>query len=253
MDKSESENPFTMLQKLVAENPNQITILEAEIDIKVQMAYFKASNRARRKKNLPPKEELMQELNELQTPLKRRKELLTLLATFSDVKAFRAIEAFQANAAPDIHAWAVLAYQESRMMLSADLLGNIPIIIATGLGGKNGKLRYCLGFCSRQQPFTPFQIQIVRSECTFSFGELGIELEYFGWEERAVSLTLLIPIELDIRHIFYQTIQNINLFGDFLMETFIITNMRKISLHQINKEVDKMNEEQFDNEELYEE
>ncbi len=81
--------------------------------------------------------------------LQVKKEILARLATIEKVECYRVIEAFLEIAEEDLHDWALLALNESRMLLESKILDENQVFISTGLGGKEEKLRYFVALMSR--------------------------------------------------------------------------------------------------------
>jgi len=142
-----SNNILEHLGEILKNNPQNLTIVEEQIDIEIQMEYFKVSRSIKETNDaaidVADKEKLVDEA----VSMEEKKQILSQLATLENVEAYRAIEAFyNAETDPFMQSWSALALKESKMMLESSLLDEKQILISTGLGGKKSKLRYFIVF-----------------------------------------------------------------------------------------------------------
>ncbi|HEC41194.1 MAG TPA: hypothetical protein ENI20_00005, partial [Bacteroides sp.] len=138
----EGENIYDKIQEIFGESPGTLSILEEKVDIDLQMEYFELSKSVKRNIN---EKVVFEEKQEIYNPLwtkKQKKKLLAQLASLESVQAYRFIEAYLKNCNEEIRNWAILALQESRMLLESKLLDENQVFISTGLGGRDSKLRY---------------------------------------------------------------------------------------------------------------
>ncbi len=234
---NDKNDPFGELKRLIRENRDRITILEEEIDIKLQMEYYKYTREAKRRRKLVDTDVLIERLFDQSEDADRKKETLVDLASANDVLALRALERFKNDPLPGFEKWAVLACQECKMLISSNLLNDSPVFISTGLGGKNLKLRYSLGMgAAGDDELTDFQQRIINSEMDFAFKNCDSEIEECNFNGKMAIFTVLIPLDIDVRDLLTGIIKSINQFGSFLKESFIITNMHKITVAQVEKE-----------------
>ena len=239
--------------KIFEELPGNFNILEEQIDLEVQMKYFKLSKKMKEKntgKNfLKESEHLF--LKELDT--ERKKEILIGLAGTDDVKAYRIIERFQENADSELKNWAVLALQENRMLIQTSLLDEQQFFISTGLGGKNKKLRYYLVFINRNRHelLTPTQQKLLKNELLFGLKHENGEFESVDFSEGICTSMVLLPVTTDIHQVFRKIVEECNQYGNFLEEDMIITNVKVLSRKEIMDIINKRNnlELPFDEEE----
>ena len=91
------------------------------------------------------------------------------LAIIDSVEAFRALE--NCNIVPqlELREWAILALQQSNMLIHSSLLDEQQVFISTGLGGKNDKLRYFLIFPYKytESEVNKIQKNSLKSELSF--------------------------------------------------------------------------------------
>ena len=142
---------YQNIRKVLDDLPDNFSILEEQIDIEVQMKYFERAQKVRSKIDATECFENREELFTPETTAARKKEILLSIAVLDDVKAFRTIEKFVGVAEGELKQWAVLAFQESRMLIQSSLLDEQLVFISTGLGGKGQKLRYYVVFINKNQ------------------------------------------------------------------------------------------------------
>lgn len=241
------KDPFGELKRLIDENPERITILEDEIDLKIQMEYYKYTRNAKKNVEKFDVNNLISDLFISDIDIDAKRNILTLLASIDDVAALRAIEKFRENPDSGLEQWSTLAWQESRMLISSNILDESPVFISTGLGGKDKRLRYSVGIVSIDDaPLNEFQQKILLSELEFGCKKEDCEIEDVVFEESVAVLTILIPLVVDIRNLFQNVLLAANQFGDFLRESFVVTNMYKISPSQIRTDFLKKKDDKDD-------
>lgn len=230
------------LKKMFEEDPDNINILEEVIDIDLQMKYFKASVKAKEKFDadevMAKKELLFDET----VPKKDKRKLLVQLASVNQVEAYRVIEKYVAEAETAMKKWAILALQESRMMIHATLLDTVPVFISTGLGGKGKKLRYFAVFLSSNgEPFSELQQSIIQGELQFVAAKSALDIEKVEFHRNYCTVMILIPLKLSIKDTFTQVVTNCNEFGGFLQHSFMVTNVKKLSEADIMHAIESTN------------
>ena len=158
----EDENLYDKIKELFGNIPDNFSILEEEIDIDLQLEYFEFS---RKHRNDIEREEILKHKDDVFIPIlssSSKKSLLVQLASIDDVEAYRTIEKYVSKPDTGLRDWAVLAFQESRMLLESKLLDENQVFISTGLGGKENKLRYFIVIMTKKNAdFTDFQKDIV--------------------------------------------------------------------------------------------
>lgn len=241
----EKLNGTDKMQELIEKYAGNIAILEEEIDVKLQLQYFKESKL--QKKNLD-KSEVLQKKEMLFNPevtLTDKKLLLCQLASVNEVEAFRMLESYKTNPDKALADWSVLAYQESKMLLQSTLLDDKPLFISTGLGGKGNRLRYFIVLLTNDyRAFSNYQEELVRGEvrysCNMSKAELE-EIEFYGY---FATVQALVPIDVSLKKMLSDIITKCNEIGDFLNSSLLVTNVKKLSLGEIESLIDKSNSNQ---------
>jgi hypothetical protein len=245
------EKIYKDIHKIFNELPGDFNILEEQIDLEVQMKYFEQSKKLR---NNQEGKDYLAEAGQLFTPEvspETKKELLIGLAGTDDVKAYRQIERFLRDAEPDLRSWAVLAFQENRMLIQTSLLDEQQFFISTGLGGKNKKLRYYVVFINRErhQLLTPVQQKLVRNELILELRNHDGEFESIDFSEGFSTSLILLPLTVDIQQVFRKVLNECNQYGDFLEEDMIITNVKVLTRNEIMDIINKKDDEELPDEE----
>lgn len=234
------------LNQLFSKDPSVYSIFEEEIDIEVQRKFYEyletLSSKALLENNKSLEEKEM--LYDDNTPLTKKKEILSLLANLNKVEAYREIEKFKKEGDKDLKKWACIALQQSRMMLESSLLDEKSIFISTGLGGKGNKLRYfCVLFTLKTKLPSEKELSILNKEINFAFKKVNAELESFEFTSGIITFKSLIPINVNIKILFDDIISEINNYGHLLKKNMIITNVKSLSIEEIDKLLNKESEE----------
>lgn len=230
----DNENLYDKLREMIGRNPGSLTLMESTIDVDLQVEYFECSKKIGEELDGEWALDQAELLADEDYPIKMKKQLLARLASLKDVRAYRAIERYSRSPDDALQDWSILALQESRMHLESHLLDENQVFISTGLGGKGTKLRYFVVLIARNRKvLTEFQQDLVRKEFTYSLEKYGVEIEEFETFGYLASFMLLMPIEHNIKDAFNQGIRDINLYGDFLRENCIVTNVKKLSFSEL--------------------
>lgn len=244
---SSQKDLFDKIQKIYQKNPNRLNIIEEQIDLDIQMNYFKRSGML--KKQVVTLDEVLAKVPVLYDPdarLEEKRDILILLASFEDIETFRFLEKYKNEAVGEIKLWASMAYRESKLLLESSLLEDDErILISTGLGGKGTKLRYFICLVHKNEEFfTETQERIIRNELASSMERHDAELESFSVENHLLKLFLLVPINEQVKDIVNDIIDACEELGDFLDNHIIITNVRAFSNDEISQIVhDRLREE----------
>lgn len=217
-----------------------LKILEDEVDLNVQKEYFnllkELSATPQKCKQLSA--QYMEKINNLfddSVDPETRKKMLVVLANINDVSVYRAIESLSKTDTP-LKKWAVVALQQSRMTIESALIDDPGIFISTGLGGQNGLLRYfCVFFYNGQKTLEKFQQQIVYEETSAKLKQWSGTIEQNTFSEHYCTFLLLLPIHADLHSLFQEIIDECNLYGNFLHENMLVTNIKKLSEEEIEQ------------------
>ena len=244
----EEKQFYQQMQRVLDSLPENFSILEEQIDIDIQVKYFETANKTRQKTKAEECFENRAELFQPEVALERKREILMAIAAVDDVKAFRTIEKFVAVAEGEIKQWAVLAMQESRMLIQSSLLEEQQVFISTGLGGKGQKLRYYVVFINKNQSeiLTGPQQKLVKDELIYQLGQNAGEVESMDFSEGFSTVLVMLPLQTDLKKVFRNIIDECNQYGDFLDDDMIVTNVKVMSRNEILKMLTQSREEDFD-------
>lgn len=221
-------------------------ILEQQVPVETQMEYFRNSEKMRKDNPLQEAvdEEECEQIYRIllldETSVDDKRLLLSRLAVSRQVKAYRILQAYAADPAPQVKDWAYMALMECRISLESELSDEKQIYISTGLGGRGEKLRFFVLMLSSQgQPFEAYQKQVVEREAAYSLPKSGCEIERLTVHERHVEMVFLIPVRVDIKTTLDKLINECNQYGHFLSETFTLTNVKELSEEEIAEIIEK--------------
>jgi len=176
------------------------------------------------------------ELHTETTETETRKRILTALSLKSDVAAYRALEKFVEQTEDELHEWAKIAYQYSRVMVEAELSDEPRVLISSGLGGKGTNLRYFAIFrVPDKSEITEFQKSILTKELEFAAVTEEGEIESIVFYDYFVTVNVLLMFKKDIRRFLVDVIKNTNELGGKFDEDIVITNARYYSEEEIRK------------------
>jgi hypothetical protein len=231
------ENIYDTINDILGNSKGNFSILEEQIDVDLQMEYFEYSKNYKQTKS---PEEIMESKDDIfhqEVTEEGKKNLLIELASIENVEAYRTIEKYLEKPENDfLKDWATLAFQESRMLLESHILDQNQIFISTGLGGKDGKLRYFVVLLSKSDNYFGFlQKKILKNEIQYFLTRNSSELEEIHFAYNFVTFRTIIPIEVPITALFKQIIDECNQFGSFLQDEYIITNVKELSFTEISE------------------
>jgi hypothetical protein len=201
------------------------------------MEYFKLSNKIKkaRSKDAPLSLDEIPDLQGDGFSPDEIKSTLIELASIDDPKAFRLIESYLQHCTPELKHWAIMAQQESKMLLESSLLNENQVFISTGLGGRGNMLRYFIVFIGDEiEEFSAFQQKILHSEFEFALKSNQSELEEVSFNEHFATMLVLIPFEVPFQKIFRDAIAECNNYGSFLKPNFLVTNVKTLTTKEIS-------------------
>ena len=218
-----------------------IRIIEAQIDVDVQMKFYSYSNYLREESNSA---DIAKEENILFSPFssqEEKKHSLAMISNIPDAKAYRLIEKYADQSDPELKDWATLSLLKSRITLETDLSDEKQMVISTGLGGKGDKLRFfVLMIAEKKEGFSEFQKKIIQREFPYFLEKSDCETEELIIYDNYFTLLILVPILSDLQMILDAPLDESNHYGNFLNKDYVITNVRKISLPEIAKLLNKI-------------
>ncbi len=237
----DEDNIYKKIQEAISSLPENFSILEEQIDVELQMEYF---NYSRDLKSSFPVELILQHQDDLfdsTVPLDEKKNLLVLLASQEKVEAFRTIEKYAQQPDPELREWSILALQESRMVIQSSLMDEQQVYISTGLGGKDQKLRYFVVFISNEniEKYSTVQRKLIKTELEYALTQNNGLLEEISFKKDLAIAILLLPVKSDIQGVFSSVINECNQYGDFVRPDIIITNVKRMSIVEIKRFINR--------------
>ncbi|MDR1813425.1 MAG: hypothetical protein LBR18_01070 [Tannerella sp.] len=214
-------------------------ILENHVSIEQQMEYFRISETVRRSQTKLEKDEydkFEEQLKSLNLSKFRKKKILSRLAVSSDVRAFRLLEDYVKHPDEGLDAWAQMALMESRIALETDLTGERHVYISTGLGGKEGKLRfYVLLLTAYDNKLEDYQCKIVENEFNYAASKCDCEIEKITFSDKYIEVIILNPVNENITLFLEKVVNECNIYGDFLSQMVTVTNVKALNKTEINQ------------------
>jgi hypothetical protein len=230
------------LKSLLANTNGKYKILEEQIDINLQMEFFELINElSKANKGLTDIQFEIEQLFNPETMLDEQKNILAKLSENETPEAFRAIQRFINSGNKKLKKWSVLALQHCRINLESHFLDEQKILISTGLGGKDDKLRYFIA-CKLNSNITNTQKKLVKTEFEISFKKNNSEIEKIKYFDNYFSVIGLIPIDISVDEIIKKSINESNIYGGFIYDKYLVTNIKKLNVTEIenyfnNKEI----------------
>ncbi len=236
----EHENLYEKIREILGGQSGRMKILEQQIDLDLQVEYYESSSKLRNELDDTWALDHIRYLSEPGYSEEVKKDILARLATVEKAESYRAIESFCRNGEESLRNWALLALSESRMHLESSLLEENQVFISTGLGGREDKLRYFLVLMSRcNLPLSDTQRRVIRNEFEAVLDKYESELEQLCYSGYLATVLLLLPMHHSMKSVFMEAIEECNQFGNFLMDDFIVTNVRKLTFKEIKDFLEK--------------
>lgn len=236
---------YNNIEELLNNLPENFKILEETIDIDVQKEFFESSQDIDFNANSNEIEKLIRQLNDGNLAFNDKKLVLQKLAMTDSIASFRAIEAFQRNPPIELRDWAILALQQSQMIIQSSLLDEQQVFISTGLGGKNDKLRYFLIFPYELQiEIDAIQKNMLEKELGFFLQQYNGELEEIDFNVGYATACGLVPLAMPVSEMIKEILAECNQYGNYLTNDVIITNIKKfnhIEIIEILKKYEQKN------------
>lgn len=238
MAKIEGKNINSFEELLAIAGPN-FNILEEEIDIEIQQQYIAMADEIKQshdfailqQKYLHDSSQLFDET----LPDEAKKKILIILSYIPEPKAYRAIELFSKLDTP-LKKWAVIALQQSRILLQSSLLDDPGIFISTGLGGHGSLLRFFIVLLhSTPNGLEDFQINLMKTEIQSAITKAEGVVEEIDYKQAYTTILLLLPLQIDLPAILNGIIEECNQYGHFLRNNILITNVKKIPDEEIEE------------------
>ncbi len=224
----EQESMLEKMRQIALNNPENIRIIETSVDAEIQIEFFETLQKAGEEKEFPEPKVLLEGLHDKNLTISQKKEILARLTAYGEVETYRMIEEYLKNPEPELKTWAYLSYQQARMFLESNLLEESKIYIASGLGGKDHRLRYIFAFSSKESSFTDAQKNIIKGEVDYFLKKNDGYSEELLFDKNYVICTTVIALYVNLVELIQEIVTEINQYGGFLKENVFITNEKKI-------------------------
>lgn len=239
MKSERNEESRIMMEKmrdLAINHPEKIVIVETKVEPDIQIEFFETIKKVEKKidKSLTP-EDYKKELYDTDVTNDRKKEVLSILVVMGEVESFRLIEEYLGVVEKELKNWTFLACQQAKMFLESRLLEETKIYIASGMGGKDHRLRYSFALYTKNKLFSDYQKNTIEGEIKYFFGKEDCLLEEISYHESYVIATCLVPIYLDLVELLKNVLDEINQYGDFLEPNVFITNEKRIEVSELRE------------------
>lgn len=228
---------YERLNEMLKNSKGSFSILEEQIDVDLQVEFFEMVNDV--SKNIRKAETILSEesiLYDQEIPYSEKKHYLVELSNLEEPEAYRIIERFLAKADEELKPWTVLSFQHSRISLETSLLDEEQVFISTGLGGSGERLRYFIaGKLKDSETYTKSQKKIIETEFKHYFKTKDSEIEQISYLNKYFTIKCLIPLKIAISEVVSPVIEEINQYGDFIHQDYLITNIKVLTEKEIEK------------------
>jgi hypothetical protein len=233
--KNDSDNAFKSLQQSLERLKGRLHFLETNVPVDKQMEYFRYSENIRNDTSPNSIEEQIEVLHSPEASPKELKYALAYLAVSGDIKAYRTIESYSKEHKDD---WTAMSFVQAKIAIESELSDEKMIFISTGLGGKGDKLRFSAFFkANHLRSFSNYQRELIEKEMAYAIKQHGGEIEEVKIAENYFTLLFLLNIDVNIKILLENAINECNQYGNFINKSFIVTNVKLFSEEDILREL----------------
>jgi hypothetical protein len=229
-----NDNIYDKIKEFLGTLTGNVAILEHSIDADIQLEF---NHLAEQEMDLSNPADILKKkdtLNSSGYSLDYKKKYLVELAKIGTVESHQILQNYITLPDKALEGWAMLAFQENKMLLESSLLDENQILISTGLGGKGMKLRYFTVLQTLTgKIFSAYEKKLVKSEMKFCLKSNHGELESIHFNRELCRILSVIPLQVPIQPLFERVIEECNLYGNFLDKECLITNVKILSGNQI--------------------
>lgn len=240
---------FDKLRKIIPDL-SKAKVIEGIIDPETHLEYIEFSAKIGKKIS---DEKVIEDADKIfsdEFDLEDKKELLVLMAKIDDVNIFRKIQKYSEKPDEGLSDWAFIALQESQNLIQSSLLGEEQILISTGLGGKDNKLRFfIIAQTENNEIISEIQKKIIQKEIEFAFNNNDCIVEKLEFGDNFYTIVGLFPFNFDVIEItLRQILEELKNFNINISEKYIITNIKVSNLEQSAKLIREMDQKSKSNE-----
>ena len=233
--RNDSENILRGLQHSLEGLKDHMQFLDTSVPVEKQMEYFRYSEKVRKDARPTSIEEQMEVLLSPESSSKELKYALTYLAVSGDIKAYRTIESYNKEHEDD---WAAMSLVQAKIILESEFSDEKKIFISTGLGGRGNKLRFSAFFkANHLRPFSTYQCELIEKEMAYAVEQHGGDVEEVKIAENYFTVLFLVNIDVNIKVLFESAVDECNQYGNFINNSFIVTNVKLFSEEDIRREL----------------
>jgi hypothetical protein len=230
----ENDDMKEKIRNLIKQLPEDYKIIEDQVDINLQMAYFELSGKVKtnidEESVLKARENLFIEA----VTAEDKKTLLVKLASIDSIDAYRTIERFSKVAEGDLKSWGQMALLESRMLIESSFLDESQVLISSGLGGRDKKMRYFSALMTNSgKPFDELQMKIIKNEFSYFLKQYNGDSEVIEFDGSFFTIIFLMPLEADLPGFIEKVLSECNVYGNFLNDKCLLTNVKKFNKSEI--------------------
>ena len=231
-------NALEELQHSLENIKGNLHVLEINVPIEKQMEYFRFSEAIRNDfVDNWTVDKQMKVLASNRSSLSEIKYALAFLAISGNVKAYRAIESYYEMHPDD---WSTMSFIQAKITLETEFSDEKQIFISTGLGGKGELLRFYAFFKSKEgKPFSEYQKKLIEKEIPYYIKSFQGVPEEMQIRDNYFTLLFLIRIQVDIKTMLEEIVDECNQYGDFISKGFVITNVKVFTEEEIQSELRK--------------
>lgn len=176
------------------------------------------------------------------TSLDKKKKILQSLVLCKEIGAYRIIEEFHKSCKEkDLKEWAYLALLYSEIIIENQLSNDKRVLISSGLGGKNEKLRYSIVFKKKNKTeFSDIEQKTIIDDVKYFFTKFEAELESIEFKNELIFIKMLYPFEKDFFDVAKLIISSVNMLIPELLDSYYFsTNIKEFTLSEMKKHLKK--------------
>jgi len=91
----------------------------------------------------------------------------------------------------------------------------------------------------RMRPFTDYQRKLIEQEIPFYIDRHDGQMEEIQLGKNYFTMVFLNAFDNDVRTIVHNAIEECNQYGDFISTEYVITNVRRFTVEEIERELNK--------------
>lgn len=229
------ERVLHKMREIALTHPEKIRIVETNVDADVQLEFYGLMQKAGEDTSSPNLQSLFDQL-ESSEDFETKKLLLVDIAATGEVEAFRFLEKYLAACDENIRKWALLACQQCQMFLESSLMDESKIYVASGLGGKDYRLRYIFVLAgAKKEEYTDFHKKIIANEVDYFLKKADSISENLRYDFNYAICTALIPLSEDVVALVQSIIDEVNQYGSFVTPSIFITNEKPVDREKLDK------------------